>query len=963
MKRCFIGLAMLPILWIFTPIPQAHSAEPGPLWTFQTPGDPPLTLISLPDVTGDGLPGLLAGYDSGLLRCLNLADRAAPEEIWSATLDGSILALLAVPDSDGDGLPEAFAATDLGQVARVATGGASAGHILWSFHSTCNVSALASLDDLDGDGENEIAAAGADQRVHLLSGKTGERFWSRFFDDGTGAGSSYVNEIANAGDLNHDGLADLFVRTWGGAKILYAIDGSTGEDLWEGHSGSGLTGVLAVAGDLNGDGLSDYLSGGNNGILYFRSGNGGSILWRCSLGRPLREVLVTGDVTGDGIADCFGATAGGVVACLSGAASGWTSPLWTSETGDVCRSILTPGDIDQDGKPDVVVASENGTVNAYSGASGQSLWQWVGSDVVRTLEPIADLDGDGVKEIAVGLLNGDLVLLSGASNVSGKMDRATPMHDSRLQSMTVQETAQDDIKVPILLYHDVLPEAFYSCCSLSTANFEAQMDVLIEGGFTAVSLDQIADWIEGTESLPEKPVCITFDGPYDGHHTWAARILQERGLFAISYITTDWIGTPNHLDWHQLRQLEDSGVMDIQNHTINHPNLTGLASDAVIQQVSGCTDAISRHLGGKVSRHHAYPGGAHNATVHQILRDIGVRTATTVESRKTVRTDNLMALPRYGVSRTTSIGSFKQMVGFVEPPLPGLPYEFVGTVGSNWRMPSFGDVDAEGKLWICDYSAGTVRIFLSDGSEAAFSPITHGLKQDGTRLLIAAPSGVAITPSGEAVITIADYLGTPQYFGLFRYRAADGEALTGIDLPFRPGDVDTDANGFVYLVNKVVYEWHVYSPDFIEIAGSPFGPGTQNHIQRGISVTPDASKVYVISETSRDVRVWKGNATIASANYTQVEALADNLSAGSGGVDVMDDGTVLVGYNEEGRIRSYGPDHRPRGDLSGGNPVLTLPRGTAFTPDGRVLWAISQSGFVQRWERLPSDGIANWATY
>jgi len=213
------------------------------------------------------------------------------------------------------------------------------------------------------------------------------------------------------------------------------------------------------------------------------------------------------------------------------------------------------------------------------------------------------------------------------------------------------------------------------------------------------------------------------------------------------------------------------------------------------------------------------------------------------------------------------------------------------------------------------------------------------------------------------VITIADYLGTTQYFGLFRYRISNGEPLVGIDLAFRPGDIDCDSNGLIYLVDKVVYEWHIYTPDFIEIAGSPFGPGTLNHIQRGISVRPDGSKVYVISETSRDVGVWAGSATVAYASYIQVAPLADNLSAGSGGVDVMNDGTVLVGYNEEGRIRAFDADHQPLGDLTGGNPELTLPRGTAFTPDGSVLWVISQSGFVQRWEQKRASGDVNWAIY
>jgi peptidoglycan/xylan/chitin deacetylase (PgdA/CDA1 family)/DNA-binding beta-propeller fold protein YncE len=960
MKNCSqicarIVLSIVPYVlpWI------AAAVEIGPLWNYNRVGDPPLSLISLPDVTGDGLTELVVGYDSGGLLCLDPAAGSAPAEVWSTTLQGTILALLATPDSNGDGFPEVVAGTDLGQVAKVSAGGATAGQIVWSFYSTCNVSCLTLMDDTDGDGIYEVAVGGADHRVHMLSGKTGTNLWSRFFD--VTNGDAYVARIVNAGDLNGDLVSDLFVRTWAGGCC--AISGVDGSDIWPSQSGSGLTSVLARTEDLNHDGRSEFLTGGNNGILYLCSGGDGSAIWSCALERPLREVLVTEDVTGDGIFDCFAVTAGGRVACISGASSGGVTPQWTAEVSDVCRSIVSPGDIDRDGKPDVIASAEDGTVTAFSGASGGLLWQWTGGDVVPVLSTLDDINGDEISEVAAGLLNGDLVLLSGVSNDSTGLIKPYALKEKELDLLKPVTSMQTVEEVPILLYHDVLPEAFYSCCSISKADFEAQMDVLVEGGFTAVSLDEIADWIEGTGTLPDHPVCITFDGPYDGHHTHAFQILQERGLFATSYITADWIGTANHVDWHQLRQLEDAGVMDIQNHTLNHPDLTTVSSDEVIRQVSGCNDSIFRHLGGKVSLHHAYPGGAHNSSVHQILRDMGMRTATTVEARKATRSDDLMALPRYPISRTTSLGSFKQMVGFKMPPLPPLPYEFVGTVGTGWSYLGYGDLDAEGKLWICDYSAGTVRVFLQNSTEAAFSPITHGLKEDNTSIRIEAPSGVAITPGGEAIITIADYTGETQYFGLFRYRASDGQALTGNDLAFRPGDVDCDANGLVYLLAKVIDEWHVYTPDFEEITGSPFGPGTPDHVQRGISVRPDSSRVYVISESSGNVRVWQGNATISSASYVQGDDLVDDLSPNSGGVDVMDDGTILVGYDEEGLVRAFDAEHHPLGDLKGGTPTLITPRGVAFTPDGSILWVISRSGFVQRWERTASSEIAHWSIY
>ena len=89
----------------------------------------------------------------------------------------------------------------------------------------------------------------------------------------------------------------------------------------------------------------------------------------------------------------------------------------------------------------------------------------------------------------------------------------------------------------------------------------------------------------------------------------------------------------------------------------------------------------------------------------------------------------------------------------------------------------------------------------------------------------------------------------------------------------------------------------------------------------------------------------------------------NDLNGASGGVDVMDDGTVFVGYDDSGIVRAFDAGHNAIGDLSGGSPTLVSPRGVVFTPDGRVLWVISRNGFIQRWERMESTGIPNWSIY
>ena len=926
------------------------SVQAKELWVYTTPGDPPLALTVLPDVSDDGLPDLVAGYDSGNIICLNTQAESAFEVLWSATLEGSILALKAMPDADSDGFPEVVATTDLGEVARLSAGGPSAGTFSWIFDATFNIFNLAVMNDSNDDGVREVAFGGADHRVRLLSGKDGKLLWSRFLESRNDFGT-YVDCLSNAGDLNGDRIDDIFVRTWGANH--WALNGVDGLDLWPPQQGSPFVSTLITARDVNGDGRNELLISGNDGLLRFCNGKDGLDIWTCELGRPLRAIEVSDDVTGDGVFDCFAGNAEGKIACISGAGQGSLSPQWITDLGDVCRVIVSLGDIDQDDKPDIVAGAENGVVAAFSGTSGELLWSWLGGDVIRTLTAVGDLDADGVPEIAVAILDGALALLPGCSK--GISSRTVPVacpKVERCEKKRVSASVNDDAQVPILLYHDVSPDRLQAGDTSPLENFREQMDLIVEEGFNAVSLDEIADWINGRGKLPPKPVCITFDGQYASHDTQLFKILRDRGLFAISYITTDWIGTANHLDWHELRRLDQSGVVEIENHSVNHPTLTGVSREEVVKQVSVSNQAIARHLGGKISKHHAYPNGPNNSMVRDVMAEVGFRTATAVFPRKAFQTDNVYNLPRYTIAEDMSLTSFKAIMGVPDPACPPLPYRFAGKVGDGWQQPSFGDVDAEGKLWVCDYSAAVIRVFLPDGTEASFSPLDQGLNQKGEIIQVAMPSGIAITPSGEVLVSIAT-----RSVGLFRYRASDGKSLSGFDFepPYTSGEVDVDRNGMIYVTDKLTEKWHLYTPEGKEVPGSPFGEDTGFYVKRGISVLPDGSKVYTISETSRDLLVWEKVEDSIPVKYEQTKCLLNHISFQSGGIDVMDDGTIFVSHNEEGMVVAYDDQGRMLGQISGGDfPPLAAPRGVAFDPEGNNLWIFGRMGQVQRWEKISS---------
>lgn len=963
------------IICLFISLPIFAEPQSGAFWTWAAPDDACLSLAALPDISGDGRPEIIAGMDSGNIFCLSSEPTSPTTVLWSAKANGGVLALLPVPKADQTTTPGLVAATNLGWIYLFRAGGAGAGIDLWSYKTSCNISALALLDDRDGDGINEIAAGGGDQRVYLLNGATGAPVWTTALG-GISSGGGYVHAIVNAGDLNGDSVPDIFVRTWEDGKVR-ALNGATGAILWTANVAGYYTDPLAASGDVNGDGFTDFLTGGNDRVMRLCSGKNGAVIWSYTFARPLRSVIAPGDVDDDGKPDGIGATAGGEVECFSSKSTGTPVPLWTAQVEGVCRNLAAAGDLDEDGKPDVCVTTEEGIVAAISGANGSIIWQWQGADVARPLTALGDLDGDGKSDIAVGCLDGTVSLLSGEAkhhkSRTAPLIINPPRRIEQPKPISVSSSTRGASSVPILLYHDVLPEMFYTY-GVALDNFRAQMDLLVEGKYTCVSLDQIADWIEGKAELPDNPICITFDGPYDGQFTYAFPVMAERGLSATVYCTSDWIGTANHTDWHQMRKMDADGIEDIQNHSMNHANLTSLSEDQVTSQLLVCSESISRRMNGKIALHHAYPGGANNATVWGYLRKLGFRTATTVEQRHAVKTDDLMALPRYSVKKTTTLDQFRQSIGYTTPTptptptptaIPILPYDYAGDVGSGWEQPSFADMDTSSRLWICDYTNKSVRIFEENGTEVAFSPIKYGLSQTGASVEMEAPSGIAITPTGEAIIAIADYFGSPQYLGLLRFKTSDGAALNGFDLNYIVGDLDCDEKGFIYAVNKTVFRWHVYKPDGTELPYSPIGPGTTDHIQRGISVLPDSSRVYVISESDAAVHVWTGSSSESGAAYTKAANLGDGLGINGGGVDVMDDGTVLVGDAAKNRVLAFDANHNLLGLLQdAAAPPMTGPRGCAYKPDGSVIWVIVRTGkSVQRWNRRVNAASSGLLSY
>ena len=57
--------------------------------------------------------------------------------------------------------------------------------------------------------------------------------------------------------------------------------------------------------------------------------------------------------------------------------------------------------------------------------------------------------------------------------------------------------------------------------------FEEQIQTLLSDSYTFITMDELADYLDGEQSLPPKPIIITFDDGYRDLRTDVLPILPE----------------------------------------------------------------------------------------------------------------------------------------------------------------------------------------------------------------------------------------------------------------------------------------------------------------------------------------------------------------------------------------------------------------------------------------------------
>jgi outer membrane protein assembly factor BamB len=364
------------------------------------------------------------------------------------------------------------------------------GATFWIYTLNDGVRSMA-ICDLNNDGVMDVIAGASmgsptpDGRVHAIDGTNGTPIWI-FTPDGTG---DTIGDIA-IGDFDGNMLPDVAIACWD--DYVYAINGSTGNQMWRTYIGSIF--VHAVdTGDVNNDGIDDvsfanaYLPGFDNlqGVL---NGTDGSTIWNQTVTYTVENTLLS-DIDNDGSLEAiFGVYTSTDLAevhvrnALDGDLE-WNYTIGP-DTGFHPDVFLFSDDIDEDNDLDLIVGNEYVDNYVYAFEGDTSTPMWVSEELAGFPRDLSfgDVIGNNFKNIIVATY--DRVQILNATN--GMKDWYYAVYG------TIRMTGCADF------------------------NNDGILDVLCSGGAGIVNHDP-AQAIWALETTEDSPILWEFDAEENGN--------------------------------------------------------------------------------------------------------------------------------------------------------------------------------------------------------------------------------------------------------------------------------------------------------------------------------------------------------------------------------------------------------------------------------------------------------------
>ncbi|MFB6347303.1 MAG: polysaccharide deacetylase family protein [bacterium] len=225
------------------------------------------------------------------------------------------------------------------------------------------------------------------------------------------------------------------------------------------------------------------------------------------------------------------------------------------------------------------------------------------------------------------------------------IDWKMPLREGIYRFLRLLSNSSEPVR-PILLYHTVggdLPQ------SIALDAFKDQMSYLADN----FSVHNLNDFTRELERNPDRNLaCVTFDDGHRDNYEKVLPVLNDRNISGTFFITTGsigdslntWSGESPMMSRVELKTLAKEGH-ELGAHTVNHVKLPGLNEPEIEREILDSKKRLEG-LAEKEVKSFAYPKGAYDEGVRNIVEKLNFNQAVTVEEGLVDPADDLFTLPR-----------------------------------------------------------------------------------------------------------------------------------------------------------------------------------------------------------------------------------------------------------------------------------------------------------------------------
>ncbi len=248
----------------------------------------------------------------------------------------------------------------------------------------------------------------------------------------------------------------------------------------------------------------------------------------------------------------------------------------------------------------------------------------------------------------------------------------------------------DKKEVLILMYHHILKDSSYhGKYVVSPTQFEEDLIYLKENGYTTVFIKDLIDYVYYDKELPEKCAVITFDDGHLSNHHYIFPIINKYNEKIVISVVGEYSDTAtntkdrnvaySYLKWDDIKELSDSGLVEIANHTYNFHStdkrmgigsIKGETKEEYSKIIKGDLEKLNKKIKditGKDALTFTYPFGKAVENSYDVIKDVGFMASLSCEEGINVIREKdkecLYMLKRYNrPSGISTIDFFKKIM-------------------------------------------------------------------------------------------------------------------------------------------------------------------------------------------------------------------------------------------------------------------------------------------------------------